>query len=106
MTVARALLAVDVEALSLDHVAEALGTQRVTPDEIDALITWLEAHGRPIEDPIGRGAAQLLEQVLLTARSLRAELGRVPAAQEIAERAELSPEAVRRALWFARILQR
>jgi hypothetical protein len=106
MAVARALLQVEAEVFSLDHVAEAIGTLRVTPDEIDALFAWLEAQGRSIGDPVGRGAAELLGEVLTAARSLRAELGRAPQPREIAERASLSIDAVQRALWFARILQR
>jgi hypothetical protein len=106
MTVAQTLLDVDTEVFSLDHVAEAIGTLRVTPDEIDALLAWLEARGRSVGDPVGRGAAELLGEVLTAARALRTELGRAPQPREIAERASLSIEAVQRALWFARILQR
>jgi hypothetical protein len=104
--VGEALLALDTDELTLDQVAEAIGTVRVTPDEIDELIYWLEAHGRPIADPIGKSAAALLGEVLAVARALRAELGRPPQPREIAERGGLTPEAVQRALWFARILQR
>ena len=106
MAVARALLALEAPVLSLDDVGEALGTLRVTQDEIDALFSWLEAQGRAIGDPVGRGAAELLADVLGTARTLRAELGRAPQPREIAERSSLSLAAVQRALWFARILQR
>lgn len=106
IVVGEALLALKAEALSLDQVAEAIGTARVTPDEIDELIFWLEMHGRPIADPIGKGAAALLGEVLAAARTLRAELGRPPQPREIAERGGLTLEAVQRALWFARILQR
>jgi hypothetical protein len=106
MPIAQALLDVDPSMLSLDHVAEAIGTSRVTPDDIDALFVWLEARGRVFGDPVGRGAAALLSEVLTVARALRLELGRAPQPREIAERASLSIEAVQRALWFARILQR
>jgi sigma-70-like protein len=106
MTVAQSLLLVDAEALSLDQVAEALGTLRVSTDEIDELLSWLEKNGRLIADPVGRGAAVLLGEVLAVARTLRAELGRPPQPREIAARSALSLEAVQRALWFARILQR
>jgi hypothetical protein len=106
IVVGEALLAIEGEKLSLDQVAEAIGTARVTPDEIDELIYWLEMHGRPIADPIGKGAAALLGEVLAVARTLRAELGRSPQPREIAARGGLSLEAVQRALWFARILQR
>lgn len=106
MTVAEALLALEVEVLSLDHIGAALGAMRVTPDEIDELLHWLERHGRPIGDPPEQGAAALLTEVLSIARRLRAELGRPPQPREIAERGALSIEAVQRALWFARVLQR
>jgi hypothetical protein len=106
IVVGEALLALEPEKLSLDQVAEAIGTARVTPDEIDELIAWLELHGRAIADPVGKGAAVLLGEVLAVARTLRAELGRSPQPREIAERGELSLGAVQRALWFARILQR
>jgi Sigma-70 region 3 len=106
MLVAQALLALEADVLSLNHVGDAIGTLRVTPDEIDALFGWLEAQGRPIGDPVGKGAAELLGEVLAAARTLRGELGRAPQPQEIAERTALAPEAIQRALWFARILQR
>jgi hypothetical protein len=106
IAIGEALLALDAEKLSLDQVAEAIGTARVTPDEIDELIYWLELHGRAIADPIGKGAAALLGEVLAVARTLRAELGRSPQPREIAEHGGLTLEAVQRALWFARILQR
>jgi hypothetical protein len=106
MAIARALSNVDADVLSLDDVAEAIGVVRITPDEIDALFAWLESQGRKIGDPVGRGAAELLADVLTAARSLRAELGRAPHPREIAERAALSLAAVHRGLWFARILQR
>lgn len=106
MLVGRALLAVDAPVLSLDHIGEAIGARRVTPDELDALFSWLEAQGRSIGDPVGRPAAALLGEVLAVARSLRMELERPPHPREIAERSSLSLEAVQRALWFARVLQR
>jgi hypothetical protein len=106
ISVGEALLALETDRLSLDQVAEAIGTLRVTPDEIDELMYWLEMHGRPIADPVGKGAAALLAEVLAVARTLRSELSRPPQPREIAERGGLSMEAVQRALWFARILQR
>lgn len=100
------LLSLQVPALSLDHVAEAIGTLRVTPDEIGELFDALEARGRRVDDVQGPGAAELLGQVLSTARALRAELGRAPQPREIAQRSGLALELVQRGLWFARILQR
>lgn len=106
MSVAQTLLAIEAETLSLDHVAEALGSLRVTPDEIEALLDWLEGHGRLMMAPASPPAAASLNDVLAAARGLREELGRTPQPREIAARASLPIEAVKRALWFARILQR
>jgi hypothetical protein len=94
------------EVLTLDQVAEVLNHLRVSFDEVDELFSWLEAHGRVVGEQDGPGASVLLGEVLGVARSLRLELGRAPQAREIAERGSLSVEAVQRALWFARILQR
>lgn len=106
MAVARELAALEAEVLSLDHVGDAIGTLRVTPDEIDELFAWLEAQGRVIGDPVGRGSLELLGEVLALARQLRTELGRAPRPEEIVAKSGLSLAAVQRALWFARILQR
>jgi hypothetical protein len=105
LKIAQSLLEGEGE-ISLDQVAEAIGTTRITPDEIDALFSWLEAQGREVGSSAGRGASTLLQDVLRVARSLRQELGRAPHPREIAERGALPLDAVQRALWFARILQR
>jgi hypothetical protein len=106
MAIARMLSEREAEVLSLDDVAEAIGVLRISQDEIDELFAWLESQGHSIGDPVGRGAAELLADVLTAARALRGELGRAPQPREIAERASLSIAAVHRGLWFARILQR
>jgi hypothetical protein len=106
LAVGRKLLEGKPGPLTLDQIAEALGTLRVTADEIDALFSWLEARGREVGAPLARSSTELLRDVLGVARSLRQELGRTPHAREIAERASLSLDAVQRALFFARILQR
>lgn len=101
------LMALDRTELSLDDIAEAIGTRRVSADEIDELFGWLELRGRVIDGrPSGPGAAALLGQVLDAARALRVELGRTPHPREIGSRANMPLELVQRALWFARILQR
>jgi hypothetical protein len=104
--IAEALSGTPGQALSLDQIADALGSMRISADEIDALFAWLEARGHVVGAASGPGAAELLTQVLSAARGLRAELGRAPQPREIAERSALSLDAVQRALWFARILQR
>jgi len=76
LDIARSLLERSGQAISLDDVAEALGALRVTPDEIDALFSWLEARGREVGTPAGSGAASLLGEVLAVARVPRQELAR------------------------------
>jgi hypothetical protein len=104
--VAQSLTSRAAKALTLDEIAEALGTLAVSADEIDALFSWLEAQGKTVGEPSGLGAAAALRDVLAVARALRSELGRPPHPREIAERSTLSIEVVQRALLFARILQR
>jgi hypothetical protein len=105
VTAERLAACVDPE-LSLDAIAEALGTLAIDSDEIEALFVWLEAHGKTIgEYGVGLASAAL-PQVLATARAMRAELGRTPTPKEIAARSSLGEDAVRRALLFAKILQR
>jgi hypothetical protein len=92
--------------LSLDAIAEALGTLNIDSEEIDALFSWLEARGRRIgEASIGRASTSLGE-VLRAARALKSTLGRTPTAPEIAEHSGVPLEAVRRALLFSQIVQR
>ncbi len=104
--VGEALLRHPEEELSLDLIAEALGTLNVDSEEIDALFAFLEERGRRIgEGSIGKASASLAE-VLRAARTLRAKLGRTPSAREIAEQSGVPLEAVRRALLFSQIVQR
>jgi hypothetical protein len=94
------------KSLSLDRIAEAIGTLPVSSDDIDEIFTWLEARGRIVgEPPIGPASAAL-QAVLASARTLKAKLGRTPNASEIAAHSGLGLEAVQRALFFAKILQR
>jgi hypothetical protein len=91
--------------ISLDTIVEALGTRAVTADEIGELLDELESAGRSIGSE-QTSARQSLVAVLGSARTLRDKLGRSPTSHEIAEHSGLSPDAVRLALLFARILQR
>ncbi|HET9931710.1 MAG TPA: sigma-70 domain-containing protein [Polyangiaceae bacterium] len=106
VAIAEALLRRDEEELSLDVIAEALGTLNVDSEEIDGLFAFLEERGRRIgEGAIGKASASLAD-VLRTARALRASLGRTPSVREIAEQSGVPVDAVRRALLFSQIVQR
>lgn len=91
--------------LTLDEVAEAIGELAITSDEIDELLSELEAKTSIDSDP-PLGARESLGRVLSSARALKAELGRAPAPDELAKHAGLSRESVRLALLYARTLSR
>jgi hypothetical protein len=100
------LLARPERHLDLDVIGDVIGAAAVSADDIDALFAALERHGRVVGDPTAGAASEALARVLATARELRREHGRVPSAAEIAARAGISVEVVRRALLFARVVQR
>jgi len=94
------------DAIELDTVGDAVGAMTIGSDEIDAMIAVIETRGRRVVTRPGGGGEANLKTVLTTARTLRAELGRAPRAQEIAARAGLSETDVQHALERARIMQR
>ncbi len=94
------------EPISLDRLAEALGTLAVSSEEIDEMITWLESRGRSVGQPPTGPNAETLQTVLVSARMLKVTTQRTPNATEVAEHSGLELAAVQRALFFAKILQR
>ena len=92
--------------LTLDAIGDAIGTQAITPPEIDELMATLESAGRIVLGPAGGDGEKHLKAVVSTIRALTPELGRKPTAQEIAERSGLSILEVRHALALARVMQR
>jgi hypothetical protein len=92
--------------VSLDELGAAIGARAVTTAEIDAMIDAIEARGVSVCAPRGGDGEQHLGRVISASRDLRAELGRVPRVDELAERAGLSAAEVRHALSLARIMQR
>lgn len=92
--------------IALDAIGEAIGIRAITPEEIDAIMTALEAGGRRIIGPTGGEGEAHLRAVVAAARALAPELGRRPTVAEIAERSGLTPLEVRHALALVRIMQR
>lgn len=91
--------------VELDTIGELLGDLAVGAQDIERLLTQLEAAGCPIamaSPPV----AQHLAVVLSTARDLTRLLGRAPRPTEIAESSGLALGSVRGALLFAQVLQR
>jgi hypothetical protein len=84
--------------VDLNDIAEVIGTEAVSYDEVEAIITELERRGcRVGGEPSAREMA-LLGEVLAAARSLNATLGRRPTIDEIATEAGQPSFVVRRAL--------
>jgi hypothetical protein len=99
------LLAREEEQLTLDMIAETIGAAQVSTDDIDRILQLLEDRGRLAEEPAHSASAEL-SVTLASARRLRMALKRAPTPEEIAGEANISVSAVRRALLFARMLQR
>jgi Sigma-70 region 3 len=97
-----ALLAAHPDGLSLDELGEELVRKPVTHADIEELIGALEEAGFDLAGPGPQARPEELARVLTAARALTAETGKRPTAAEIAERAGLSPIAVRRALRLGR----
>lgn len=102
------LLAASAESgtVTLDAVGEALGALAVSTDDIDALLTALEARGVEIVAPSGGGAEAHLKRVVAAARALKLQLSRRPTLSEVSAQAELTPQEALVALALLRIMQR
>ena len=92
--------------VTLDAIGDAIGTRAASAEDVDGILRELESHGRRIVGPEGGSGEAHLKTVLLTARSLVAELGRKPTIAEISERAAMPEADVRHALFLSRIMQR
>ncbi|HXJ21824.1 MAG TPA: sigma-70 domain-containing protein [Polyangia bacterium] len=93
-----ALKAAHPKGLTLDELAEELIRKPVSYPDIEELIGALEADGIDLEGPGTPARPDELAAVLDAARAFVAERGRRPTVAELAERADLSPILVRRAL--------
>jgi hypothetical protein len=94
------------DAIELDAIGEAIGARAISQDEIDAVLSAIEKRGRRVVSPEGGRGEASLKIVLDAARVLRADLGRAPRPDEIAQRAGISREEVQHALALARVIQR
>jgi len=92
--------------VALDAVGRALGALSVSTDEIDALLSALEAHGRTVESPAGGASEQHLRRVVIAARELKQKSARRPTVAEVGAHAGLSRDQVLLALALLRIMQR
>jgi hypothetical protein len=91
--------------ISLDALSDRLGGVSGDAAEIAWVIETLEAAGCEVVSPPS-DAGPTLHAVLPLARDLRVTLGRAPTAEELADAAGVSVEAVRTALFFGRVMGR
>jgi Sigma-70 region 3 len=82
----------------LDDLSEVIGVRAVTQDEIEHLVSRLEAEGLRVGEALDDRDIGDLRAVLASARRLGATLGRRPSVDEIAGDVGLPDHAVRRAL--------
>jgi Sigma-70 region 3 len=82
----------------LNDIAEVIGDRALTYDEVEGLVTCLEAEGLEVGEPPDAREIGVMRDVLATARRLRGELGRRPKVDEIAKLSGHPARAVRRAL--------
>ena len=92
--------------IALEEVADAIGVRAISSDEIEAILHALEGAGRVVDMDDASPLREHLKTVLKAARLWVTEQGRKPSPSDIAEKAGLPLETVRRALALARVLQR
>ena len=95
-------MAAHPDGLTLNVLAEELSTKPVSYADIEEIIGAIEEAGVDLEGPEPPGRPEELFRVLVAVRALTAETGKRPSPEEIAERAGLTPAAVRRSLRFGR----
>jgi hypothetical protein len=92
--------------ISLDVFAALQAPYGLSPEEVDALITAVEATGRRIEADDSIHLQEELALVLPRARAFVVAHGRRPTVDELAAEAGVSAAVVRRALSFGRLIAR
>src|SRR5882757_7947960 len=97
-----AIKAAHPDGLGLDDLGEELLHKPVSYGDIEEIIDALEKDGYDLEGPSPAASPEELARVLTSARALTAETGKRPSPIEIAQRAGLTPIAVRRALRLGR----
>lgn len=84
--------------IDLNDIAEVIGDRAVTYEEVDHIITDLEARGCRVGGEPTVREMELLREVLVAARELHATLGRRPTVVEIADSVKHPTFVVRRAV--------
>lgn len=104
--VLRGLLERHQDVVPIDAIGDAIGAQAIDMEQIDRLLSDIEAAGRTISAPSGGTGVAALKTVIPAARALTSELKRTPKISEIAARTQLAEADVRNALLLAKVMQR
>jgi hypothetical protein len=104
--VLRSLLERHQDVVPLDAIGDAIGARAISTEQIEQLLDAIERSGRTIAAPTEARGVETLRKVIPTARALGNELGRTATVTEIAARANLAEDEVRRALLLAKVMQR
>ena len=94
--------------ISLDAIGNAIGTLKISVDEIELAFDVIEHEGRTIAREtveVGAGTKRL-NAVIDAGKRLRGKLGRTPTRAEIAKESKLSEDEVQHALALAKVMQR
>jgi hypothetical protein len=92
--------------VTLDAMGDAIGLVPVSTEDVDALMTALEAAGRRVVGPEGARGVGNLQRVIPAARALTAALGRAPTVAELAAETGIGSDDVRHALALGRVMGR
>ncbi|UQA63424.1 sigma-70 domain-containing protein [Polyangium aurulentum] len=84
--------------VDLNDIAEAIDARAVSYDEVEYIVTRLEAEGLEVGEPIDAAEVRVMRTVIGAARNLRSSLKRSPTIAEIAAVSGHTQQAVRRAL--------
>jgi hypothetical protein len=90
----------------LNDLAEVIGAQAITYDEVELLITCLEQAGLRVGEPLDARDIHVMHEVLASARKLRETLSRPPTVNEIATASGYAPHVVWRALEYGKSASR
>ena len=80
----------------LNDIAEVIGDRSLSYEEVEGLVTCLEAEGLEVGEPLDARDIAVIRDVLAAARRLRGELGRRPNVDEISRSTGHPVRAVRR----------
>lgn len=84
--------------VDLNDIDEVIGTRAVSYDDVEEIVTLLEAAGLRVGEPLDDEDIRVMQDILKSAQRLRQSLCRPPTVAEVSGDSGHPPHAVRRAL--------